>query len=109
MNEQMIIVLAGVLIVAALVLLLKTKYKTQAAEMLLYLVTKAEQELGGGTGQLKYSAVSLWLYERLPSIAKLLLSAKLIDSLIEDAVERMQSYLEVNGKAREIVEGGNNK
>lgn len=93
------------LIILALILLLQTKYKKQAAEVLLYLVTRAEQQLGGGTGQLKYSAVTMWLYEQLPSLARLLLPARVIDGMIEDAVERMKMYLEENEKAKMIVGG----
>ncbi|MDD4390335.1 MAG: phage holin, LLH family [Eubacteriales bacterium] len=105
MNEKIIILIAAMLIILALILLLQTKYKKQAAEVLLYLVTRAEQQLGGGTGQLKYSAVTMWLYEQLPSLARLLLPARVIDGMIEDAVERMKMYLEENEKAKMIVGG----
>lgn len=100
MDEKIIILLAAVLIVAALILLLQTKFKKQAAEILLYLVTQAKAQLGGGAGQLKYSAVTMWLYEQLPSLARLLLPAKVIDGLIEEAVEYMKEYLEENAKAK---------
>lgn len=98
--------LAALLILIALVILLQTKYKKQAAEVLLYLVTQAEAQLGAGTGQLKYSAVTMWLYEQLPGTARLLLPARVIDRMIEDAVEYMRGYLEENVNAKMIVEGG---
>lgn len=104
MNEYILI--GSILVIAvSIFLLLRSKYADQAYQILLYLVTKAEKEFGGGTGELKYSAVSTWLYERLPSMAKLVLSQKLIDELIEDAVEYMQDWLEENAKAKKIVEG----
>ncbi len=106
MNENIMIALAALLVIVALLILLQTKYKKQAAEVLLYLVTQAEAQLGGGTGQLKYSAVTMWLYERLPGLARLLLPAKVIDRMIEETVEYMREYLEANEKAKEIVVGG---
>lgn len=106
MNEKMMIALTVLLIVVALVILLQTKYKKQAAEILLFLVMRAEQQLGGGTGQLKYSAVTMWLYEQLPGIARLLLPARVIDRMIEEAVTYMKEYLNENAKAKELIEGG---
>lgn len=101
-NIAVVLVMAA--LVLACVLLLRTKYKAQAAQILLYLVTQAETQFGGGTGQLKYAAVSAWLYERLPAIAQLILPVKVISSLIEEAVIKMKEYLEANEKAKALVE-----
>lgn len=92
-------------IVAALILifLYRKGAKKKVFEMLFYLVTIAEEEFGGGTGQLKFAAVTTWIYERLPAITKLLFTAKQIDNMIEDAVERMQEYLESNSKAKVLI------
>lgn len=104
-NIAVFLILA--LIVIVCVLLLQTKYKAQAAKLLLYLVTIAEKEFGSGTGQLKYSAVTTWLYEKLPSLAKLILTSSTIDALIEGAVNQMKEYLEANESAKAIVESSN--
>lgn len=61
--------------------------------ILLHLVTEAEEKWGGGTGEIKFSAVAEALYDKLPSAARFLLSGKTIASLIESAVERMKQYL----------------
>ncbi len=53
----------------------------------------AEKEFGAGTGILKYSAVSTWLYDKLPNLAKILLTKKQIDEIIEFAVDKMKEYL----------------
>ena len=100
-------IVAGIVIVLAVVLfvLLRSKYANQVYQMLAYLVAKAEQEFGSGTGELKYSAVSAWVYERLPAMAKLILSQNLIDELIEEAVDWLQSWLEENERAKELIEG----
>jgi len=72
-------------------------------QILFYLVTQAEAEFGSGTGDLKYAAVTTWLYERIPVIIKLFFSAKQIDALIEAAVQQMKEYLLKNESAQAFV------
>ena len=48
--------------------------------------------------------MATWLFERLPAIAKMILTPKTIDELIEEAVEQMKIYLRVNEKARSLIE-----
>lgn len=91
------------LAIIALIFLYRRGAKKKVFEILFYLVTVAEEEFGGGTGQLKFAAVTTWIYERLPAIAKLLFTAKQIDNMIEGAVERMKEYLESNSKARILI------
>ena len=71
--------------------------------MLFYLIIEAEKAFGGGTGQLKYAAVVTWLYERLPTIIKILFTEKQIDGMLEDAVTKMKKYLESNMDARILI------
>lgn len=78
---------------AGILLLYRFGCVKQAKAILLSLVTEAEEKWGGGTGEIKFSAVAEALYEKLPSAAKFLLSEKTIASLIESAVERMKEYL----------------
>lgn len=108
MDSNIIFLIALVAVIVMCILLLKTKYKKQASEVLLYLVTQAEQQFGGGTGELKFSAVASWLYNQLPSMAKVILSEKTISNLIEDAVTYMKKYLEENKSAAELIGGGKN-
>lgn len=103
MDANLITVIIPIVVIVILILLLQTKYKKYAAEILFYLVTEAEKEFGGGTGQLKYSAVFTWLYEKLPALAKLILPKRVISDLIEAAVSKMKEYLESNIKANEFV------
>lgn len=84
--------------------LAKKGYGFYVKKILFYLVTQAEEEFGGGTGEIKYAAVVAWLFDRLPLIAQILLPPKTIDRLIEEAVEKMKKYLEENEKARNFVE-----
>ena len=96
-------VIVVILFIVAVILMLRKGAKKQVNEMLFYLVTEAEKQFGGGTGQLKYAAVVAWLYERLPLIVRILFTEKQIDLLIEDAVERMKKYLESNIQARVLI------
>ena len=92
------------IVVIGLMVLVKKGYSYYAKQILFYLVTKAEAEFGGGTGQLKYAAVTTWLYEKLPAIAKFVLTPKTIDSLIEEAVQQMKKYLTSNEPAKVLIE-----
>ena len=90
----------SVLVVVLFILFLLVLIK----KILFYLVIKAEKEFGGGTGALKYAAVTTWLYERLPTIIRILFTEKQIDKLIEDAVGRMKTYFDTNYNARVLIE-----
>lgn len=96
-------VLVVVLFILFLLVLIKKGAIKQVNEMLFYLVTEAEAQFGGGTGQLKYAAVVAWLYEKLPTIIKILFTQKQIDILIENAVLRMKKYLETNADAKILI------
>lgn len=98
-------VLVVLLFVIALIFMLRKGAKKQVNEMLFYLVTEAEKQFGGGTGQLKYAAVVAWLYERLPTIVRFIFTEKQVDLMIEDAVQRMKEYLESNMMARVMIVG----
>lgn len=96
-------VITIILFVMLLLFMLKRGAIKQVNEMLFYLVSEAEKQFGGGTGALKYAAVTTWLYERLPLIIKVLFTPKQIDKLIEDAVEEMKRYLETNKDAKILI------
>lgn len=98
-------ILLVVLVIAGCGVAIRVGYKKQVKQMLLYLVTKAEKEFGGGTGQIKFAAVVSWIYERLPAIARLFLTADTIGKLIETAVTKMKEYLAANNEAAKLVEG----
>lgn len=61
------------------------------------LVSVAEKQFGGGTGAIKFSFVVAEVYKLLPTIAKLFLSEKQLDNMIEDAVARLKNFLEHEG------------
>ena len=96
-------VLVVILFIVICVVLIRKGATSYVKQMLFYLVTQAEAEFGSGTGDLKYAAVTTWLYERIPVIVKLFFTAKQIDALIEAAVEQMKEYLKKNTSAQAFV------
>ena len=96
-------VLVVILFILFLFVLMKKGATNQVNEILFYLVTEAESAFGGGTGELKYAAVVAWLYEKLPTIIKILFTQKQIDLLIENAVIRMKKYLDTNENAKVLI------
>lgn len=93
-------ILTVIVFVVGCVFLVRKGYESKVKEMLFYLVCKAEELYGNGTGELKYSAVVTWIYEKLPPIMKLLFTTKQIDQYIEAAVLQMKEYLSKNNQAK---------
>lgn len=89
--------------IIALIFLYRRGAKKKVYEILFYLVTLAEEEFGSGTGQLKFAAVTTWIYDKLPAITKLLFTTKQIDNMIEEAVKKMKEYLESNSQAKILI------
>lgn len=104
MLETYITIAIAVLAVVAGYFAIRYGYKEQVMKVLFYLVTKAEKQLGGGTGELKFAAVTTWLYERFPLALRFFFTTKQVDELIELAVQKMKEYLEKNSKAAELKE-----
>lgn len=96
-------ILVVILFIVACIILVRKGSAGYVKQMLFYLVTQAEAEFGSGTGDLKYAAVTTWLYERIPAILKLFFTAKQIDAMIEAAVDQMKEYLSKNESAQAFV------
>lgn len=96
-------VLTVILFLIVMLVLVRRGAVAQVQKIAFFLATLAEDEFGGGTGELKFAAVTTWLYERLPIIVKLLFTPKQIDKLIEDAVKKMKEYLDENEAARILI------
>ncbi len=101
MHWSSILVVAAVIVVC--IVLIKKGYSKYVKEIVFYLVCEAESVYGNGTGELKYAAVTSWLYDKLPAIVKVFFSAKEIDSMIEAAVEEMKQWLSSNEEANALI------
>ncbi len=64
-----------------------------AKELLLCLVTQAEQTYGSGMGKLKYAAVAARLYEVMPKLFKFIFSKEKVAFMIESALCEMKECI----------------
>lgn len=79
------------------------KQKQIVKDWLLFAVTKAETELGGGTGQLKLAMVYDLFITKFPAIAKTM-PFDMFSKLVDAALDKMREVLSVNQKIAELVE-----
>lgn len=71
-------------------------------EWLLYAVTEAEKELGGGTGKLKLRYVYDMFISKFPWLVKVT-SFELFSSLVDDALDEMRELLKNNTAVKALV------
>lgn len=70
------------------------------------LVTEAEKQYGGGTGKFKQSAVINWVYERLPAVIKIFISAATLGKWVDDVVEQAKAEWAKNANIKDYIESG---
>lgn len=73
-------------------------------EWLLWAVTEAEKELGGGTGKLKLRQVYDLFVARFPWLAKIV-SFELFSDMVDDALDEMREMLKNNQAVKALVNG----
>lgn len=73
-------------------------------EWLLWAVTEAEKELGGGTGKLKLRQVYDLFVIRFPWLAKIV-SFELFSDMVDDALDEMREMLKNNQAVKALVNG----
>lgn len=78
--------------------------RDKVKEWLLYAVTQAEAELGGGTGQLKLRSVYDLFVQRFPAVAKAI-SFDTFSLWVDEALEDMREMLKQNQAVQELVQG----
>lgn len=76
-------------------------------EWLLWAVTQAEAELGGGTGQLKLRQVYDVFVQRFPAVA-MAVSFDTFSLWVDEALEDMRDMLKQNQAVKNLVGGGDN-
>ena len=77
--------------------------KRQAKEWLKWCVTKAEQELGSGTGQIKLRQVYDMFIERYPIFSKFV-PFEMFSRWVDEALVFLRNQLENNTKVKELIE-----
>ena len=83
-------VLAGIIFLAA-----KKQYAI-LDRIIFALVTEAEKKFGAGTGAAKLAAVIDWVYPKIPSVIRLFLTAKKLESIIERVLAEAQERWKAN-------------
>ena len=81
------------------------KQLNKAREWLLYAVTKAEKELGAGTGKLKLRYVYDMFVARFEWLAKVI-TFDMFSMMVDEALEQMRTMLDSNGGAETHCERG---
>lgn len=106
------IILAVLAVLAAAGIAVYRYFKLPSAEQLkkvrewlLGAVTRAEKELGGGTGKLKLRTVYDAFLTKFPWLAPVV-SFELFSQLVDDALDEMRKMLEDNKAVRALVDGG---
>lgn len=107
-NWYIIFTLVVVLAMAGIVILKfcclpSEKQMEKVREWLLYAVSKAEKELGSGTGKLKLRYVYDMFLARF-WIAKLI-SFGTFSDLVDIALDQMRGLIESNNNIKELIEG----
>lgn len=98
------VVAVAVVAVARFVGLPTEAQLSKVREWLLWAVTEAEKDLGGGTGQLKLRQVYDLFVTRFPWLAKLV-PFDLFSDMVDEALEQMREMLDTNEAVKEFVEG----
>lgn len=80
------------------------KQLSKVREWLLYAVTKAEKELGAGTGQVKLRYVYDMFIQRFDWLAKVI-SFEMFSMMVDEALEQMKTMLESNKAMQKFVTG----
>lgn len=81
-----------------------TEQLKSVKEWMLFAVTKAEKELGSGTGKLKLRYVYDMFIAKFPWLGKVV-SFEIVSMMADDALEEMRAMLENNKAVKEYVNG----
>lgn len=97
-------VLVVVAFLAVVVVLIKRGETKILKQILFNLVTQAEKQFGSGTGSLKYAAVADWIYQRIPTVLKLLFTSSDIEKMIEAALEEAKKAWGANENLKGYID-----
>ncbi len=81
-----------------------TKQLEKVREWLLYAVTKAEKELGGGTGKIKLRYVYDMFVARFAWLAKVI-TFEMFSMMVDEELDKMKEILEKNAAVQKLVTG----
>ena len=99
-------ILIIVLAIVGVLVMIKRGETQKLKSIIFQLVTKAEQEYGSGTGELKYAVVVDWLYQRMPMILKILFTPKDISKMIESVLTYAKGKWGANEELNRYIHEG---
>lgn len=102
----MAVVAAGGYAIYVFVKMQSDKQLNKVKEWMLYAVTKAEKELGGGTGQIKLRYVYDMFVARFTWLAKVI-SFDMFSMMVDENIEKMKKMIESNKEMQGLVKKGN--
>ena len=92
------------LVLAILIYLIKTGQTKILKQIAVKLVTDAEGECGSGTGIIKLSEVVGKLYDKLPSIIRILFTEKQLVKITESVLEEAKKKWKANENVSTYIE-----
>lgn len=92
------------LVFAIIIYLIKTGQTKILMQIAVKLVTDAEGECGSGTGIIKLSEVVGKLYEKLPSVVRILFTEKQLVQITEKVLEEAKKKWETNENVSTYIE-----
>ena len=99
-------VLLVLLFALLLVLLYMVGHKKIVYKILYSLVTEAEKQFGGGTGELKQAYVIEKLYSALPAVLKALVTAEQLETWVDDVLIIAKEKWKQNANIDGYIKGG---
>lgn len=103
MNNITAIVLIAIVVIAIVLIVLAIKQPKKVKEWLLYAVTLAEKDLGGGTGKIKLRKVYDMFVEKYPVIS-FLVSFETFSKWVDVALDKMNEMLKENKALKAYVD-----
>ncbi len=106
MDKTILIYLAALVVIAVVMLIAAVKVfgEQKVRNWLVWAVSKAEQEFGSGTGQLKLRSVYNQFIARFPKLSTFI-TFKRFAVLVDEALNILSDMLK-NGKIANIIEKG---
>lgn len=102
LNWDSVVLIA--LVFAIIIYLIKTGQTKILKQIAVKLVTDAEGECGSGTGIIKLSEVVGKLYEKLPSVVRILFTEKQLVQITEKVLEEAKKKWETNENVSAYIE-----
>lgn len=100
--EQITALIIGAVALVGIIVYLILNQKKKVIEWLKGAVTKAEKELGSGTGQLKLRTVYDWYIAKFPFLAAVL-PFEVFSAWVDVALDELEKWLDDNNKIENYV------